>query len=51
MKTRQELNIIYKINQERLKAQRAELRKKSREAVAKIEPKLSNRVLFNKEDK
>ncbi len=49
MKTQQELNLIYKANQERLKAQRAEMRKKAREENAKIEPKLSGRMLFTKE--
>ncbi len=49
MKTPEELQIIYKANQERLKAQRAEMRKKAREENAKIEPKLSGRVLFTKE--
>jgi hypothetical protein len=49
MKTPEELVIIYKVNQERLKAQRAEMRKKARKANAIIEPKLSCRKLFTKE--
>jgi len=49
MKTKQELQLIYKLNQERLKAQRAAARKKSAENISKIEIKAANRKLFTKE--